>query len=90
MCAPRPVFISGGKVAKVNMDGWVDAPGMFMAAEAAGPVYKLLGKKPMETHVFPKIETYVDGDIAFRQHSAGHTDVPNWPYFLTFADKYFK
>ncbi len=90
MCAPRPVFISGGKVAKVNMDGWVDAPGMFMAADAAGPVYKLLGKKPMETHTFPKIETMVDGDIAFRQHSSGHTDVPNWPYFLSWVDKYFK
>ncbi|MFD0752160.1 acetylxylan esterase [Mucilaginibacter calamicampi] len=90
LCAPRPVFISGGKVAKVNMDGWVDAPGMFMAANAAGPVYTLLGKKPMETKVFPKIETMVDGDVAFRQHAAGHTDGPNWPYFLTWADKYFK
>lgn len=90
MCAPRPVFISGGKVAKVGMDGWVDAPGMFMAAAAAGPVYKLLGKKPMETDVFPKIETMVDGDVAFRQHASGHVAEPNWPYFLTFADKYFK
>ncbi len=90
LCAPRPVFISGGKVAKVNMDGWVDAPGMFMAANAAGPVYKLLGKKPMELTVFPKIETMVDGDVAFRQHSAGHTDGPNWPYFLSWVDKYFK
>ncbi len=90
MCAPRPVFISGGKIAKVNMDGWVDARGMFMAADAAGPVYQLLGKKPMAIHQFPVPETLVDGDIAFRQHTAGHTDVPNWPYFLTFADKYFK
>ena len=90
LCAPRPVFISGGKVAKVGQDGWVDAPGMFMAAAAAGPVYTLLGKKPMETSVFPKIETMVDGDVAFRQHSGGHTDGPNWPYFLTWADKYFK
>jgi len=32
----------------------------------------------------------VDGDVAFRQHSGGHTDGPNWPYFLTWADKYFK
>jgi hypothetical protein len=90
MVAPRPVFISGGKVAKIGQDGWADAPGMFIAAEAAGPVYKLLGKKPMETNVFPKIETMVDGDIAFRQHSGGHTDGPNWPFFLTWADKYFK
>jgi len=32
----------------------------------------------------------VDGDIAFRQHSGGHTDGPNWPTFLKFAAQYFK
>ena len=88
MCAPRPVFISGGSH---NGDAWVDARGMFMATDAAGPVYALLGKKPMPIHDFPKMETLVaDGDIAFRQHSGPHTDVPNWPYFLAFVDRYFK
>jgi hypothetical protein len=87
MCAPRPVFISGGAT---KGDGWVDAHGMFLAAVAAGPVYKLLGKKPLQTDVFPPIETpLLDGDIAFRQHSEGHTPVPNWPYFITFASRYF-
>ncbi len=86
MCAPRPVFISGGAT---NGDGWVDAKGMFMAAAAAGPVYKLLGKKDLGTTEFPPIETtLIDGDVAFRQHSSGHTDVPNWPTFLTFASRY--
>src|SRR5213079_2981498 len=42
LCAPRPVFIGAGAT---NGDGWVDAKGMFLAAAAAGPVYKLLGKK---------------------------------------------
>jgi len=88
MCAPRPVFISGGAT---NGDGWVDAEGMFMAAVAAGPVYKLLGKKDLGTTEFPKMETpLVDGDVAFRQHSGGHTDVPNWPTFLAFAERYVK
>ena len=32
----------------------------------------------------------VDGDVAFRQHSGGHTDVPNWPTFLPFASRYVK
>jgi hypothetical protein len=32
----------------------------------------------------------IDGDIAFRQHSAGHTPAPNWPTFLTFASRYIK
>jgi hypothetical protein len=32
----------------------------------------------------------IDGDVAFRQHSGGHTTGPNWPTFLTFADRYLK
>jgi peptidoglycan/xylan/chitin deacetylase (PgdA/CDA1 family) len=88
LCAPRPVFISGGAT---QGDGWVDAKGMFMAAAAAGPVYKLLGKKDMGTTEFPPIETpLLDGDIAFRQHTGGHTPVPNWPTFITFASRYIK
>ncbi len=88
LCAPRPVFISGGST---NGDAWVDAKGMFLAAAAAGPVYELLGKKDMGTTDFPPIETpLIEGDIAFRQHSGGHTDAPNWPTFLKFADRYIK
>jgi hypothetical protein len=88
MCAPRPVFISGGAT---EGDGWVDAKGMFLAAAGAQPVYKLLGKKDMGTNDFPPMETaLIDGDIAFRQHSSGHTDVPNWPTFITFASRYMR
>ena len=88
LCAPRPVFISGGST---NGDAWVDAKGMFMAAAAAGPVYRLLGKKDMGTTEFPTMETaLIDGDVAFRQHSGPHTDGPNWPTFLKFADRYIK
>jgi hypothetical protein len=88
LCAPRPVFISGGSF---NGDAWVDAKGMFLAAVGAGPVYKLLGKKDMGTTEFPPIETtLIDGDVAFRQHSGGHTPGPNWPTFLTFAQRYLK
>jgi (4-O-methyl)-D-glucuronate---lignin esterase len=87
LCAPRPVFISGGAT---NMgDGWVDAKGMFFAAVGAGPVYRLLGKKDLGTPVFPPIETaLINGAIAFRQHSGGHTPAPNWPTFLIFASRY--
>ena len=85
LCAPRPVFISAG----ANGDGWVDAKGMFLAAAGAGPVYKLLGKKDMGTTGFPPVETaLINGDVAFRQHSGGHTPGPNWPTFLTFASRY--
>jgi hypothetical protein len=88
LCAPRPVFIGAGAT---NGDGWVDARGMFLAAAGAGPVYKLLGKKDLGSGEFPVIETaLIDGEIGFRQHSAGHTPAPNWPSFLTFAGRYMK
>jgi len=88
LCAPRPVFISAGAT---KGDGWVDAKGMFLAGVGAGPVYKLLGKRDLGTAEFPPIETpVIDGDVAFRQHSGGHTPGPNWPTFLTFASRYIK
>src|SRR6267143_838295 len=87
LCAPRPVFISAG----AKGDGWVDAKGMFLAAAGAGPVYRLLGKKDLGTIEFPPVETeLIGGEVAFRQHSGGHTPGPNWPTFLTFAGRYLK
>jgi hypothetical protein len=89
LCAPRPVFISGGSPEVEG--GWVDVKGTFLAAVAAGPVYQLLGKKDLGVTEFPPIETaLIEGDIAFRQHRAGHTTGPNWPTFLTFASCYVK
>ena len=83
-CAPRPVFISVGSLQVEG--GWIDARGMFLAGVAAEPVYKLLGNSE-----FPaERTTLIDGEIAFRQHEGGHTTGPNWPTFLTFADRYVK
>jgi len=77
------------QAANIN-DAWVDAKGTFLAGVGAGPVYRLLGKKDLGTEEFPKIETpLVSGDVAFRQHSGGHTPGPNWPVFLEFAARYF-
>jgi hypothetical protein len=88
LCAPRPVFIGAGAT---NGDGWVDAKGMFLAAAGAGPVYRLLGKRDLGTTEFPEIgNVLIDGDVAFRQHKGGHTPGPNWPTFLSFADRYLK
>lgn len=88
LCAPRPVFISAGAT---SGDGWVDAKGAFLSAVAAGPVYRLLGKKDLGATEFPPIETgLMSGDIAFRQHSGGHTPGPNWPVFLEFAARHFQ
>jgi len=92
MIAPRPVFLSagnGGYDVEPGGDSWVDAKGTFLAGAGAGAVYRLLGRKDLGTSEFPKIETLIaTGDVAFRQHSSGHTDQPNWPYFLDFAAKH--
>jgi hypothetical protein len=92
LCAPRPTFISYGASTGPGAEGqWVDQRGSFMAAVAAGPVYKLLGKKDLGTAEFPEVETgLIDGELAFRQHRGGHTTGPNWPTFLAFADRYIK
>ena len=88
VCAPRPVFIGAGSI---KGDGWADPKGMFLAEVAAGPVYRLLGKKDLGTSEYPAIETaLIDGDLGFRQHSWGHTPAPNWPTFLIFAGRYIK
>jgi (4-O-methyl)-D-glucuronate---lignin esterase len=81
-CETQPVNI---------MDAWVDAKGTFMAGVGADPVYRLLGKKGLGTTEFPQMGTgLMDGDLAFRQHPGGHTDAPNWPVFIEFADRQFR
>jgi hypothetical protein len=89
VCAPRPVFISYGSPEAEGQ--WVDQRGSFMAAVAAGPVYRLLGKKDLGQSEYSPAETpLTDGEIAFRQHKGGHTTGPNWPTFLAWADRYIK
>jgi len=94
LAAPRPVFIGGGAsdgdgYANPKGDAWADTTGMFLAEVAAGPVYRLLGKKDLGASVLPPIGTAViQGDLGFRQHPGGHTPAPNWPAFLEFAGRY--
>jgi hypothetical protein len=98
LCAPRPTFISYGGSSGPGAEGtWVDQHGSFMAAVAAGPVFRLLGKKDLGTpgnyltDPMPPLNTgLIDGDLAWRQHDGGHTDGPNWPTFLKWADRYIK
>jgi len=96
LCAPRPVFISYGASSGPGAEGtWVDQRGSFMAAVAAGPVYRLLDRKDLGTpgnyltDPMPPINTALtNGDLAWRQHAGGHTDAPNWPVFLQWANGY--
>jgi hypothetical protein len=89
LAAPRPLFIGAGNPAQG--DAWVDPRGMFMATVAAGPAYRLLGRRALDTTEFPPIGTPLTaGELAYRQHAGGHTSGPNWPTFLDFAARYFE
>jgi hypothetical protein len=86
LVAPRPVFLNGG-----TQDQWADPHGAFLAEVAAGPVYRLLGGKDLGSTVMPAPDAAVlSGDLAFRYHAGGHTDLPDWPAFLQFAQRYLK
>src|SRR5690606_7109575 len=70
LCAPRPVFISYGIPGKGDAK-WLDQQGSFMAAVAAGPVYRLLGARDLGTsddymkEKMPPVNTgLLDGQLA--------------------------
>jgi lysophospholipase L1-like esterase len=95
LCAPRPTFISYG-VPEMGDAKWLDHHGSFMATVAAGAVFRLLGAKDLgvgddyHTAKMPPVNIgLLDGQLAWRQHDAGHTDAPNWKYFIPWADKFF-
>lgn len=93
LCAPRPTFISYGVPEKGDAK-WLDHQGSYMAAVAAGPVFRLLDAKDLGTSDNYKAEkmpavniSMLSGQLAWRQHDGGHTDGPNWKYFIPWADK---
>ncbi len=83
LCAPRPTFISYGVPEKGDAK-WLDQQGSFMAAVAAGPVFRLLGARDLgrsadyRSEKMPAVNVgLLDGQLAWRQHDGGHTDAPN-------------
>ncbi|MBZ5577908.1 MAG: hypothetical protein LAP40_15205 [Acidobacteriia bacterium] len=95
LCAPRLTFISYGVPEKGDAK-WLDHQGSYMAAVAAGPVFRLLGAKDLGTsddyHIekMPPVNVgLLNGQLAWRQHDGGHTDGPNWKYFIAWADQFF-
>lgn len=96
LCAPRLTFISYGIPEKGDAK-WLDQKGSFMATMAAGPVFRLLGAKDLgvgNKYMKAKLPAVnvgiLEGQLAWRQHDGGHTDAPNWKYFIPWADKFLK
>lgn len=93
LCAPKPMFLSYGIPEKGDAN-WLDQRGSYKAIIAAGAAYKLLGAKDlgvsndyMKEYMPPVNVGLLDGQLAWRQHDGGHTDVPNYKYFIPWANK---
>ena len=96
LCAPRLTFISYGIPEKGDAK-WLDQTGSYMATIAAGSAFKLLGAKDlsvsndyMKEKMPPMLTDMLNGELAWRQHDGGHTDAPNFKYFIPWASKFLK
>ena len=86
LIAPRPVYLTTG-----SLDTWSDPHGEFLAAVAAGPVFKLLGGDGLDTDVMPPLDTPIMHTIAFHEHTGKHEiNQFDWDQILKFADLQLK
>jgi len=84
LVAPRPLYLNTG-----SEDRWSDPKGEFLAAVAADPVYRLLGKNGLGTTAMPAASQLVGDTVAYRMHAGGHGTLPgDWEYFLSFMEKH--
>ena len=81
LIAPRPLLLQTG-----STDDWSDPKGEFLAAVAAGPAYKLLGKQDLGTEVWPAAKTPLFSDgLNYYMHEGGHGMVPtDWDIYVQF------
>jgi hypothetical protein len=82
LMAPRPVLLQTG-----NTDRWSDPKGEFLAAIAAGPVYRLLGKQALDTDQMPAAGEPILNTVGFYMHAGGHGTIPSdWDVFLKYME----
>lgn len=80
LVAPRPLLLQTG-----NTDFWSDPKGAFLAAVAAGPVYRLYGKQDLGTDTLPAADKAILHDLSYEMHNGGHGMVPSdWQVYVDF------
>lgn len=86
LIAPRPVY-----VASAEDDKNADPEGEFAGAQAAEPVFKLLGAEGLPAGTWPAVGVSVQGGIGYHVRAGKHdvTDF-DWQQYLAFADKHLK
>jgi hypothetical protein len=86
LIAPRPVLLQTG-----DTDRWSDPKGEFLAAVAATPVFKLLGKEGMDTSQMPAAGTPILHTLGYFMHPGGHGMIPSdWEQFFKFMEMHLK
>jgi len=82
LIAPRPVLLQTG-----DKDFWSDPKGEFLAAVAAGPAFRLLGKQGLDTDRMPPAGEPILHTIGYSEHAGGHGTIPSdWELFLKFME----
>jgi hypothetical protein len=85
--APRPLYVMSG----VD-DTWADGRGEYLSAYYASSVYRLLGKKGLESEASPPVgEAIIQSDVGYHIREGGHSIEPfDWRKFLDFAEYHLK
>jgi hypothetical protein len=86
LMAPRPVLLQTG-----DKDFWSDPKGEFLAAVAAGPVFRLFGKQGLDTDQMPPAGTPILHTIGYYMHAGGHGTIPSdWDQYLKFLQMHLQ
>jgi hypothetical protein len=80
--APRPLYVMSG----VD-DRWADPRSEYLSAYHASAVYRLLGKKGLESEASPPVdEAIIKSDVGYHIRKGGHSiERYDWLKFLEFA-----
>jgi hypothetical protein len=86
LIAPRPVLLQTG-----DTDVWSDPKGEFLAAVAAAPVFKLLGKQALGIEQMPAAGQPILHTLGYIMHAGGHGTIPSdWELFLKFMQMHLQ
>ena len=83
LIAPRPVYVHSA-----TGDTWADARGEYLSAYHASEVYRLLGKRGLQSSESPPVgSAIIKSEVGYHIREGGHSIEPyDWERFLEFAE----